>query len=67
MLTYVRLALLLCLAFQLAKKRYAAAAEQGTERLVSASDDFTMFLWNPTVTMMIEEKQHTQARTATSC
>lgn len=34
-----------------AKKRYEEAAtvnNQTTERLVSASDDFTMFLWDPT-------------------
>jgi len=33
-----------------AKKRYAAvlSSSGGSERLVSGSDDFTMFLWNPT-------------------
>ncbi|KAI8927399.1 hypothetical protein BC831DRAFT_510942 [Entophlyctis helioformis] len=37
-------------AFEAAKKRYDAglAAQGGIERLASGSDDFTMFLWEPT-------------------
>lgn len=31
----------------LAKKRYEAALRGGPERLVSGSDDFTLFLWEP--------------------
>nr|CAD7438427.1 unnamed protein product [Timema bartmani] len=34
---------------QLAKERYDEACKKGTERLVSGSDDFTMFLWMPEV------------------
>ncbi|KAL2915398.1 ribosome assembly [Polyrhizophydium stewartii] len=37
-------------AFEAAKKRYAAGLEAagGVERLASGSDDFTLFLWEPT-------------------
>lgn len=30
-----------------AKKRYEAAVANGGERLISGSDDFTLFLWAP--------------------
>ncbi len=37
-------------AMEAAKARYEAAkGALGGEKLVSASDDFTMFLWDPTV------------------
>ena len=38
-----------CPAVEAAKARYAAVKARGAERLVSASDDFTMFMWSPTV------------------
>ncbi|KAI1727465.1 WD domain, g-beta repeat domain-containing protein [Ditylenchus destructor] len=38
---------------ELAKKRYETALKGSTERLVSGSDDFTLFLWEPA-----EKKQH---------
>jgi len=34
-------------AVEAAKKRYAEAKAQGPERLISGSDDFTLFLWEP--------------------
>ena len=34
-------------AFQAAVEKYKKFAEQGPERLVSGSDDFTLFLWHP--------------------
>ena len=34
--------------FQAATDRYNIIAEKGPERLVSGSDDFTLFMWNPT-------------------
>lgn len=37
----------------LAQKRYESALKGSTERLVSGSDDFTLFLWEPA-----EKKQH---------
>ena len=30
-----------------AKKRYDVAVANGGERLISGSDDFTLFLWTP--------------------
>jgi ribosome assembly protein 4 len=30
-----------------AKKRYDAVVQNGGERLISGSDDFTLFLWAP--------------------
>lgn len=30
-----------------AKKRYAEVVANGGERLISGSDDFTLFLWTP--------------------
>lgn len=38
------------IAFELAKKRYQTAKDCRGELLVSASDDLTLFLWNPVVT-----------------
>ena len=32
---------------QNALKRYEAVCSKGEERLVSGSDDFTLFLWHP--------------------
>ena len=34
-------------AISLAKGRYEALVKQGPERLVSGSDDFTLYLWDP--------------------
>lgn len=34
-------------AVEKAKKRYAEIAATGPERLISCSDDFTLFLWEP--------------------
>jgi ribosome assembly protein 4 len=34
-------------AFEAAKEKYEAFAKEGPERLVSGSDDFTLFLWHP--------------------
>lgn len=36
-------------AAEMAKERYDKVAKNGSEKLVSGSDDFTLFLWDPTV------------------
>lgn len=43
---------------EIALKRYQNALKGRTEKLVSGSDDFTMFLWEPS-----EKKQHVERMT----